>query len=364
MFQLCCRTNPPMEEGCRRENTLQQMQSGLYWSRHSKHRPVRLDRSQMQALAAHNASVAVAVQSTPPRKQTPTVNTKLSQNVALKAKKLESPLKRSIEDDITDQNPSMKKRRVDPTKKKARKQVQEQLDSIAPLTSTPPSGTEPTLYRSDHLHTEQMIHTLPEAMQEEPTTSSADQTPSSSTVSALQQQLQSFAVQQSFSGHSSENDISIAVEQPSVHPASTFSQPSSVNHDEESEFTIHQSTSVDPFMMQLYSNNNDATYFNSYVQTPVTNIQTNNIVKPTPLYLRAPQLQHLQVHNNYNKTGAFNDNTDIHSPCGDNLDSLFSSLFGGESAPSHNVSGVSCDPFKVEEENETIGSEFLGSPFL
>jgi len=326
---------------------------GLYWSRHNKHRPVKLDRSQMQALAAHNAQVAAA-QLASPRKQT-------TSNVALKPKKTESNLKRSIDNGSEDVITSAKKRKIqDPTKKKTRKQQTAERVLESGVVPSIMEVHDQTQLSNDQFEQERSVHPQVE--------SSVQESVNFNSTGIMSQQTQPQFSTHPYAGHSSENEVNVAVEQPTSTSTHTYPSQSTTSEDD-SEFTIHHTT-TDPFMMQIYSNNNvDNNYFTSYVQTPITSMlsaPSQGIVKPTATYLRAPQLQHLQIPTNYNKSGAFNDNTDIHSPCGDNLDSLFSSLFGNEAAPSRNTPGVSCDPFSVEESCDSMenNNDFLGSPFL
>jgi len=317
---------------------------GLYWSRHNKHRPVRLERTQTPG--------APATCTTPVRKTSlPTMNTKLSNSTpTLKAKKLESPLKRSFsyEEQIYDSHQSKRKKLDFKDSGPKRKKRQ----------------SSPDLHE-EHSHSslDEDENSLDDDAESVNSQFGSGLTPQSASITAIQHQLAAFGMRAQAVGHSSENEFKVAQEQPSLEPTQ---EPFSGNV---------SNVPSDPFLAQLLTTNTgDATFYNPYLQTQLLDSGSAMQFQQQP---QQPSLQsslHLQVqpqtfYDQHHLQLAFNDGNNMHSPCGDNLDSLFSSLFGNSG-----IAVSTCGPNSVNNCNGTTytyndyvsdnNGAFLGSPFL
>lgn len=292
---------------------------------------------------------------------------------ALKAKKLESPLKRSFSfEEHGGDRQQAKRKKMDFSTTSAPKRKNKK-------------NTTPTIHDevSNHSH-----DTGP--FEESDDSNPFSATPSStSSITAIQQQLAAFAMQQQSHGHSSENEVRVAQEQASFVPQFVVPPAEEQHESNFSNATTGANVPSDPFLAQLLTASGDSSYYHHYLQNHLMDSQQQqqqqhqqqqqqfqqqqqlihqSQVHQLQLQLQQRQFEHQQIQM------VFNDNSNLHSPCGDNLDSLFSSLFGSNAlgngvsntAGSNSLDscGGSMDSYADTSDSSAIDTGFLGSPFL
>jgi hypothetical protein len=220
------------------------------------------------------------------------------------------------------------------------------------------------------------------------TSATPNSTPS---VADLQQQLAAFVMQQqSQVGHSSEHEARVVQEQSGPFSVPQFNVVPSVEDQHEiaySSATGSNGVPSDPFLAQLLTaTNGDSSYFHQYLQTQIMDNGSSQQQQQQPQsqhyqhqLLQQSQQLHLQIqqrqYEHQQLQMVFNDNSNMHSPCGDNLDSLFSSLFGSNALGnglSNNCGNNSLDSCTgsldsyadCSSDCSAIDGGFLGSPFL